>query len=364
MKPKSQNAEKIGDFVNQYTIYFTFLLFFVACFSIFLCFSPISVKPNSIFSSGSVEGNTTLINVINSTFNSSNVTSFLDTNLFRFIIDNFPIFLAIIGAFSLFCYFYYNITNDARLISDYSGNQQKSYINFFYSLIVILILYILFTILILYYRLDFQLLEWVLTLIFFGLAYITSSFFDRYIKHIRLNYKNKVQFAAIRDSQTNILDLFSYLISIISFILIFLIILFGIISDFMVFSIAFIVGLLLISIWEINIINNEPRSVYDIKTINSRFSQVFILSDLERPIIKILGKGDVDQKQIIQLQRNSLECIVLNREIKKSEQTEPSPSFGVTIVSSIAKIKQFFNASLIFIAGLIIGIILANLFIP
>jgi hypothetical protein len=180
------------------------------------------------------------------------------------------------------------------------------------------------------------------------------------VKKIRPKYNNIVQFAAIRDS-IKIFDPLIYVISIFCFIFTFIVILYGVISNFNFFSIFFIICFVLLTIWQINIINNEPRSIFDIKIKNSEKTfQGFLLTRTDRDVIHIFDNDEKMKDKTIQIPRTSIEYIIPNRKIEKSEIVNPRQGIFermVLIWNSITLLKRF----LITLLGITIGFVIGNI---
>lgn len=312
-----------------------------------------------------------VLDKINGAFSSSNVSTISESYSVKggfvdLIVNNFAIFLTILGAFSLFCFFYFNITYNANVISEYSEEQQKNQIVFFQIAIISLILILFYAISLFIFHLKFQFFELVVVGLFFVMDVFTANLFGEYSLLIRPNYENMAQFAAVRDLFSyKGKDFFSVLtdfISILSFILIFLVVIFGIISNFTIFSIFFSITLLLIMIWEINIIDKEPRSIFNVKIRNcDTIFQGFILSKLDKPTIQLFVNDHNHKNKILQIPRTSIEYIVLNRKIDKHELITQSVSPFDTLKSiwaSLTPVKNFLISLFGFTFGFVVGIFL------
>jgi hypothetical protein len=287
---------------------------------------------------------------------------FINGGLLEVIVHNFVIFLTLIGAFSLYCYFYFNITFHANVISEYPESQQQNLKIFLQILFLTLILFGFYIVAILIYHLSIKPAELVMLILFFGLTILSGFVFSDYVKKIRPKYDNMVQFAAIRDSIKKF-DSLIYFTSVFGFIFPFILILYGMISNFNIFSIFFIICFVLIVIWQINIINNEPRSIFDIKIKGStKQFQGFVLTNFEKDVIQIFDGDDANKDKIIQIPRTSIEYIILNRKINKSEMINFAPGIFETIVSiwnSIVQLKDFLKTLTGFTFGAIVGIVLS-----
>jgi len=307
-----------------------------------LFFCPIHVESSSPFYNISNEGNITVFSVTTTLHNSSNISAICDSDVkgggvLNLIVQNFTIFLAIVGAFSLYCYFYYNITFNANYISEYPESEQKKPIIFLQMAILLIILLIIYAIEILFFGLQWNTFEVAIIAVFFILAGFSGSVFSEYTNEIRTNFNNMIEFAAIRDWQSsqrpNIIEVILYWIPILGFILPIIIVVFGIISDFHIFPIVLIITLLLLIIWQIHTINNGPCRIFDIilKDENKEI-QGFILTKPNGELIRIFANDDRNEGTIIQIPRESIKYIVLNRQIKRNELSYEPKTFNETFI--------------------------------
>lgn len=373
MISNNENPQNLSDFVNNFFLLLIGIELLLLIVTGWLLISPISIIcinttsqniTTSIFYNNSCGVNTTGLDAIDQLFSSSRISTIINEGLLNLFFQNFIIFLAIIGAFSLFCYFYYSITFNANVISEYSESQQKNPIIFFQFVLWITVLFLIYMILILYFQLHFVPIELALVFIFFFLEFSSACMFNTY-SQIRQNYDDLVQFAAYWDYYPA-LDVLIYIISIHAFLLTFLILFFGFISDFNLFSIIFIVTLLLTIIWQINIIQNAPHRIFNIKIKeNDNILQGFLLTQLERPIVQILVNDD----KKIQIPKTSIDYVTLNREITKSEIVNPRQRVVDTIISawnSLLRSKDFLlilGVEFGFLVGLFLylGLVILNI---
>jgi len=268
-----------------------------------------------------------LLQKIHQLFMSSTISSIYNSyytkdGFLNLVVNNFAIFLAIIGVLSLYCYFYYNITFNADVISEYPESQQqnlKIFLQALYPTFGLLAIYLIFVWL---SQLSIKPIESCLLGVFFILEFVASGIFYEYRTVVYPSFENRIQFAALRDS-FHFFDLLIYFISISCFILPFIVFYYGISSDFNVLSIIFTICIILIMIWQINIVNNESRSIFDIKTENLGKIQGFFLSRSDNEIIRILI-NEPEKNKIVHIPRSHIEFYTLNRTISKSEVKNPS----------------------------------------
>nr|WP_319376376.1 hypothetical protein [uncultured Methanoregula sp.] len=190
---------------------------------------------------------------------------------------------------------------------------------------------------------------------------LTSATFYDCDRKIRPFFENRVQFAALQDSK-RFLDTLIYFISIIGFVFPLLVILYGTISNFNIFSIIFTISFCFIIIWQINIINNMPRNIFNIKLKDNRnICEGIVLTKLDTEIIQISVQDTINNKKIIHIPRTSIEYISLNRTIKKTDFINPPVSYLQAILSlwnSLKTLKNFLLTFICFDLGFFTGLIL------
>lgn len=406
MTDDSPNNFNIYDFANSFFLLLIVVMGIIAILTLFLLLSEVSITSPQLYQNYSIESNvtglnitpnffqnssvdriligpnstalifynngsitnTTLLSTISRLFCSSSVSTtydsiYADGSLLNFLLNNFTVVLAIIGAFSLYCYFYFSITFNADVISEYSESEQKNHIIIFQTMLLSLILLALYAISVILFKLSLNNTELIIIGCFFGAEIWTANIFSTYAEKVRSNYAKMVQFAAIRDRYSyNETDVFGSIINIISiwiFFLIFLIVAFGVMSDFNIFSIIFIITLILLMIWQINIVNNEPRRIFEIKIKeNNRRFQGFLLTNVEKEIISLLVNDGEFANKIIEIPRTSIDYIVLNRKVKKTDLVDPPRSFIDTFGAfwaSQAPTREFLKILFGFAFGLILG---------
>jgi len=406
---EDQNTQIVNDFVKWFALLLIIIIGIIIALTINLLLSQVPVKPTphfqnfsfesnvtglnvtpQIFQNGSIEGiligpnstavifhnsayenNTTLLSTISHYFGSATIATtynslYTEGTLLNLLFNNFTVFLAIIGAFSLFCYFYFSITFKADVISEYSESDQKNPIIFFQIAFLLLILFVLYVISLTWFKLIISIIELIIVGCFFVLEILISAIFSDYVKNIRDNFNNMVQFAAIRDyystAGNDIFEILIYFISIWDFMLIFLIAAFGAICDFTIFSVIFIITLNLLMVWQINIINNGPSRIFEVKSKTDKKSFIgFLLTDLNKEIVTILVKDDTTEGKIFNIPQSSIEYIVLNRTISKTELITPPKSAFNTLKSglnSLSSVINFLKGFFGFGFGIILGIFL------
>ena len=382
MTEENPNNQKVQDFVTIYTFILIGILLVILSFVAFFLFVPFgtplvfqnfstkeigaNLTPSMIIlQSFANEGNTTIIiNKIAIIFSSSNISTignpnFFNGGLFDLIAANFTIFLALIGALSLYCIFYYEITFNANIISEYPASQQRTLKIFLQILYLLLSLMLIYLTLIIFKFIHIQTVEIALLMLFFILTVLTSALFYDYIEMIRPFYNNMVQFAALLDSRKHI-DHISYLNTILCFIFPLILIFYGISADFNYFSIIFVIGLILIMIWQISIINVTPRNIYEIKVKNrTEPYRGFLLNGLDKDIVRVLIDNETNIK--IQVPKSSIDYVIFNRIITKSEIINPSENLFHAIQSiwhSMIELKNFLFTYIGFDLGFFVGVIL------
>ena len=241
MTDDRENVVNVNDFVNSFICLLIAVSGIIIVLTFFLLLSEVPINPVPQFQNYSSESNVTGLNITpqffqngsingiligpNSTaiifhnnenkltllftisrlFGLSSVSTtyssiFTDGSLLNFLLNNFTVLLAFVGAFSIYCYFYFSITFNADVISEYSESEQKNHIIFFQTVILSLILFGLYAISFFLFKLPLNLIELIIVGIFFGLEIWTSIIFAAYVEKVRTNYRNMVQLAAIRDS--------------------------------------------------------------------------------------------------------------------------------------------------------------------
>jgi hypothetical protein len=111
-------------------------------------------------------------------------------------------------------------------------------------------------------------------------------------------------------------------------------------------------------VWQLNIINNEPRSIFDLKVKgHEKICQGFLLTMVDKEIIQVLCKKD----KIIQIPRISIEYFTLNRTIRKTELVNPPKNFYhaiLTVWNSLEILKNILKTLLGFVLGILGGLVL------
>lgn len=404
MTNEEENLQNVNDFANSFIFLIIAVSVITIILTLFLLSSEVPIYPppqfekyshvsnvtglnitSHLFQNGSINGiligpnssaiifhnnenKTTLLFTISRLFSLSTVSTaynsiITDGSFLNFFLNNFAVLIAVIGAFSLYCFFYFSITFKADVISEYSESEQKNHIIFFQTVILSLILFGLYAISFVLFKLPLNLIELIFVGCFFILEIGTSVIFATYAQKIRTNYRNMVQFAALRDyysyDETDILSSAIYFISIWIFFMIFLIVAFAALSDFNIFSIIFIITLILMMIWQINIVNNEPRRIFEIKIKDTdRRYQGFLLRSIEKEILSVLVNDGEHVNKVIEIPRTSIESVVLNRKIKKADLIGTYHSFIDTLRSywvDLTPLLNFLKILFGFTFGLILG---------